>query len=112
MQKEIRKQQILKRKNFLPSLIITLLLLATLILILYFTDPKLPIYIVLFLINIFLFLFFMSSILFASSRRGLIIASCTVLFLVCRLFGIGNILNLILIVGLGIIFEIYANFKK
>ncbi len=103
---------ILKRRKVLPSLVVTVLLLLSLVLVVYFTDPSSSLSVVLFFINIFSFLFFMFSLLFANSRRGLLISSCLTIFLVLRLFGIGNVLNLILIVGLGIIIEIYANFKK
>lgn len=112
MHKEIRKQMILKRKNFLPSLIVTVLLLLTLISIVYFTDPKQSVFILLFFINLFVFLMFLFSLLFTSSRRGFVISICITIFAVFRLFGIGNILNAILIVGLGIIAEIYARFTK
>lgn len=112
MHKEIRKQMILRRKNFLPSLVITFLLLLSLISIVYFTDPKQSLFVILFLANTFSFFFFLFSLILASSRRGLIISICLTTFVIFRLFGIGNILNAILIAGLGIIADIYARFTK
>lgn len=112
MHKEIRKQMILKRKNFLPSLIITFLLLITLVSIVYFTDPGSSLFVFLFFVNSFVFLFFLFSLIFASSRRGLIVSTCLTMFVVFRYFGIGNILNAALIAGLGIIAEIYEQFTK
>lgn len=112
MHKEIRKQIILRRKNFLPSLIITFLLLLSLISIVYFTDPKQSLFICTFFVNLFTFLFFISSLISANSRRGLIISTCLTLFIVFRYYGIGNILNAVLIAGLGIIADIYARFTK
>lgn len=108
MQKEIRKQMILRRKNFLPSLIVTFLLFITLSSIIYFTDPKSSLFIFLFFVNIFSFFFFISSLILASSRCGFIISICITIFVILRYFGIGNILNAALITGLGIITEIYA----
>ena len=107
MHKEIRKQMILRRKNFLPSLIITLFLFLGLISIVYFTDPKQSFFIVLFFVNLFTFLFFLLSLVFANSRRGLIISTCFTIFAIFRFFGIGNILNATLLAGLGIIVETY-----
>ncbi len=112
MHKEIRKQMILKRRNFLPSLVVTLFLALTLTLIVYFTDPGSSIFVLLFFINLFAFLFFLFSLIVGNSRRGFIISLCVTIFTLFRMFGIGNILNLILIAGLGIIVEIYANFKR
>lgn len=112
MKKETRREMILRRKNFLPSLVITFLLLISLVAIIYFTDPNLSLFRFLFFINLFGFLFFLFSILFASSKRGLIISVCLSVFAVFRYFGIGNILNAILITSLGIIAEIYERFTK
>jgi len=107
-----RHNIILKRKNFLPSLIITLLLFLSLSSIVYFTTPPSPLFMFLFFINLFAFLFFLFSLILISSRRGLLTSLVITLFLLLRLFGVGNILNLIFLVGLAIIVEIYAHFKK
>ena len=103
MHKEIRKQMILRRKNFLPSLIVVLFLFLSLISIVYFTDPNQSVFIFLFFVNLFAFLFFLFALIFANSKIGLIISASMVLFAILRLFGIGNILNAVLITGLGII---------
>lgn len=112
MKKELQQKMVLRRKNFLPSLIIIIVLFLSLISIIYFTDPATQIFVLLLFINIFLFLFFLFALIFANSRRGFIISACITLFLIFRLFGIGNILNAILIASLGIITEIYAGFTK
>lgn len=65
-------------------------------------------FIFLFFVNFFSFVFFIFSLIFASSRRGLIVSTCLTIFVILRFFGVGNILNLILIVGLGIIIETYG----
>jgi len=112
MHKEIRKQMILRRKNFLPSLVITFLLFLSLISIIYFTDPGTSLFVLLFFTNLFAFLFFLFSLIFAGSRRGFIISICLTMFAIFRLFGIGNILNAILIAGLGIIALNYERLAK
>lgn len=108
MHKEIRKQMTLRRKNFLPSLIITFLLFLSLVSTVYFIEPRSSMFIFLFFVNFFSFVFFIFSLIFASSRRGLIVSTCLTIFVILRFFGVGNILNLILIVGLGIIIETYG----
>lgn len=103
MHKEIRKQMILRRKNFLPSLVITLLLFTSLVLTIYFLDPASSLNILIFFILIFTLSFFIFSLILANSKRGLIISFCITLFIILRYFGIGNILNAVLIAGIGII---------
>lgn len=112
MHKEIRKQMVLRRKNFLPSLVITILLGISLALIIYFTDPSESIFVFIFFLNLFLFSMFIFSLLFANSRRGLIISVCLTLFVILRYFGVGNILNAVLITGLGIIALLYERSTK
>lgn len=112
MHKEIRKQMVLRRKNFLPSLVITLFLLVSLISIIYFTDPNSSIFVFLFFLDLFTFLFILFSLLLTNSRTGLIISVCLTFFVILRYFGVGNILNAILLSGLGIIAEIYERFTK
>ncbi len=110
--KEKRKEMILKRKNFLPSLVITILLFLALVLLIYFTDPSFQFFLVLFFaIVLLLFLFFLS-ILFGNTRRGFLVSLVITIFLLLRYLGIGNLLNLFLLISLGVIIEIYANLKK
>ncbi len=112
MQKEIRKEMILRRKNFLPSLVIIIVLFTTLVSILYFTDPSSQLFLILFFTNLFAFLIFFLSLIFGNSRRGLILSICITIFTILRMLGVGNILNAILLASLGIIAEIYASTTK
>lgn len=112
MHKEIRKQMVLRRKNFLPSLIITFILLISLITIVYFTDPKSTVFIIIFFVNLFTLLFFLFSLILANSKRGIIIASCITIFMLLKMFGVGNILNALLLIGIAIIALIYEQFTK
>lgn len=112
MHKEIRKQMVLRRKNFLPSLIITFILLLALISTIFFLDPAKSLNIFLFITNLFVFLIFLFSLILGSSKLGLIISFCITLFIILRYFGIGNILNAVLIAGLGIIALLYERTTK
>jgi len=60
-----------------------------------------------FLALIFVLLLFLFSLLFNGTRRGFVIAASTTLFLILRLLGLGNILNLLLLVGVSATIEWY-----
>lgn len=107
MKKELRKQAILKRKNFLPSLILTIILWIALGAVTYFVDPQTFGAIYLFFLLVFFSLLFTFSLILGSTRRGLILSVSLTLFLILRYFGIGNILNLVLILALGLVAELY-----
>src|SRR5687768_10285102 len=100
MRNNLRKEQLLKRKNFLPTLLITVFLWILLGGLIYFVDPDtfgaLPLFFIL-LFSSFLFTF---SLLFASTRRGLITSISLTLFSLLLYFGVGNLLNLILILAI------------
>lgn len=107
MRNNLRKEQLLKRKNFLPTLLITIFLWSLLAGLIYFVDPDtfgaLPLFFIL-LFASFLFIF---SLLFASTRRGLITSISLSLFSVLLYLGVGNILNLILILAIAVCIELY-----
>ena len=105
--KENRRQQVLKRKNFLPSLIATLVLWAILALTIYFLDPFTVGALPLFFILVFFCLLFTSSLLFGNTRRGLVLTFALTIFLFLRYLGVGNLLNFILIAGLSLTIELY-----
>jgi hypothetical protein len=111
MKKELRQQQAVRRKNFLPTLLVTIFLWLLVAGIIYFIDPHtfgvLPLFFVLILIA-FLFSF---SIIFSHTRRGFLAALGLTLFIILRYFGVGNILNLLLISGVIIALEIYFTRK-
>ncbi|MCJ7805321.1 hypothetical protein MUP46_01625 [Patescibacteria group bacterium] len=111
MKKELRKQAILRRKNFLPSLIVTMVLWVVTAGIVYFVDPQTFGAIPVFFFMVILSLLFTLSILFANTRRGIITTLCVMIFLILRYFGIGNILNLLFIFALGGTIEFYFSRK-
>ncbi|MFH1971454.1 MAG: hypothetical protein ABIJ05_03680 [Patescibacteria group bacterium] len=105
--KEDRKRKIKYRKNFLPTLIVTIFFWLGSFSIVYFVEPDnfgvIPVFFVVF----FLSLFFTFSTIFANTRRGAIISLSFVIFLFLKYLGIGNILNAILISGIAITTEVY-----
>lgn len=111
VKKELRKQAILRRKNFLPSLIVTMVLWILTAGVVYFVEPQTFGAIPVFFFIVFLSLLFTLSILFANTRRGVIATLCAMIFLVLRYFGIGNILNLLFIFALGGTIEFYFSRK-
>jgi len=113
MKKDIRHKQILKRKNFFPTLLITITLWLLLAGLVYFTGPEDFFAVPAFFFVSFLVLLFSFSIIFSNTRRGLVAALGLILFLILRYFGVGNVLNLILIIAILICFELYfSRFQK
>jgi hypothetical protein len=104
-------EQRLKRKNFLPTLLITILLWIMLGGLVYFVDPSFFGAIPLFFVTTFTVLLFTSSLLFANSRRGLIISISLSLFLLLTYLGVGNILNLILLTAIAVCIDLYFTLK-
>lgn len=111
MRKEIRKQQILKRKNFFPTLLVILLLWLLLAGLVYFIDPGILGAVFLFFVLLFLAFLFTFSLIFANSRRGLVASLSMFLFAILAYLGVGNILNFILIVAIAITVELYFTLK-
>src|SRR3989344_6764303 len=109
--KEKRKQQVLKRKNFLPTLLLTILLWGLFGGLVYFIDPNTFGAIPLFFILLFVTLLFTFSLIFANSRRGLAISISMTLFAMLAYLGIGNVLNLILILAIAVAIELYFTLK-
>lgn len=107
--KNRRLKEVRKRRSFWPTLVLTVLLVGVLAGLIYFVDPGAAGAVPAFFILTFLFLLFGFSLLFANSRRGLLIASDLTILLILRYFGIGNILNLLLILGITASIEAYAH---
>ena len=112
MRRDLRKNQILKRKNFLPTLVVTILLWILLGLLVYFVDPTYFGAIFSFFVLVFMALLFTISLFFASSRRGLIGAISIVFYLFLAYLGIGNYLNLVLIIAIAVCIELYFGAKQ
>lgn len=102
-----RNREIKSRKNFLPSLLVTVFLFILIVLLILSTNPDNLFFVFLFFVLSFGFFVFLFSLLLANTRRGIIAALAIVTFLVLRYFGVGNLLNGILIIGATIASEIY-----
>lgn len=105
--KERRKKEILERKSFLPTLAVIALLILFLTALVIFVDPVAFGAVILFLILVFLVVLFTFALIFGNSRRGFVAAIALTVFLLLKYLGIGNLLNLILIVCIALAFEIY-----
>ena len=105
--KEDRKNRIKNRKNFLPTLIVTMLFWLGSFTIIYFIEPDTFGIIPIFFVVFFLSLLFSFATVFANTRRGIIISLSLIIFLFLRYLGIGNILNALLLLGVAITTEIY-----
>ncbi|OGM20708.1 hypothetical protein A2714_03430 [Candidatus Woesebacteria bacterium RIFCSPHIGHO2_01_FULL_38_9] len=107
MKRERRQKEAKLRKNFFPSLIIILILWSLVTALIYFASPETFGIIPLFFVLIFLALSITLSTLFANTRRGVISAVAITVFILLRYFGVGNIVNFLLLIGLGIVIELY-----
>jgi len=104
---KLHKKEVLKRKNFLPTLMVTFFLWLTLGGIVYFLEPDTFGILPLFFVLTFFALLFTFSIIFSHTRRGFLTTLGLILFLILRYFGIGNLLNFFLIFGILITVEFY-----
>ena len=96
-----------KRKNFLATLLLAVLFWGVWGWLVYFKAPTENFLLLAFYVSLFLAVFFTSALIFANSRRGLLLASLIILSLLFRYYQIGNLLNIILLASIFVIFEIY-----
>ena len=108
---EFRKKQIRLRKNFFPTLIVIIILITMLALIITYVSPDNPGIIFLFFIFLFSIILFSTSMAFANSRRGLLTAIGSTIFVILRYVGIGSLINFLLIFALCVSCEIYLSKK-
>lgn len=111
MKRKDRKEQVLKRKNFLPTLLLTILFWFLLGALIYFVDPGTFGVVPLFFITFFVALLFTFSLIFANSRRGFLASLSLSLFSILMYLGVGNWLNLGLILAIAVCIEIYFSLK-
>lgn len=102
-----------KRKNFLPTLILILVLWVSLGGLIYYVDPELvKDMVVPGLYLPFFLMFFPASFLtlaavFTNSRRGLLGAMMITGFLVLRIYKLGNFLNFLLLLAIAVAVDRY-----
>ena len=95
-----------RQKNYLPTLILTLILWSFLLSFIFYVEPELVkdifikgLYFPFF--SLFIPVSFLSlTLIFGNTRRGLLIAIGLGVFLILRIYELGNILNLLLITGI------------
>lgn len=98
-----------KRKNFFPTLLLGVffwLLFAFLVL---FIPPETFGAVPAFFILLFLAILFPTALIFANTRRGFLLASGVIAFLLLRLLGVGNILSVALLLGIILAVEYYLS---
>ena len=110
--KKIREQKVKMRKNFFPALILTSFSWGFIFLIIYFLSPESIGIILLFFIFLFISLFLTLSLIFTNTRRGGLVSCGLILFILLRYFGVGNILNFLLILGIVIATDFYLSKSK
>jgi apolipoprotein N-acyltransferase len=103
----LRQKKIQARKNFLPTLVLTICLWLSLATLVYFIDPDTALAIPVFFLVVFFALLFTFSTILANSRRGLVISSGLTVFSILRYLGIGHIINLLLIIAVAVTVELY-----
>lgn len=107
-----------RRKNFLATFILILFFWTIFWLMVFFVDPVLiknifiPGFYLPFFIDLFLALFFTLAVIFANSQKSLLFSSGIIIFLILRLYHLGNFLNAILIISLIFVLEKYFTKKN
>lgn len=104
-----RRKKIRRRNNFFPTLIIIIISWFTIAAIIYFINPATLGAVPLLFLIFFIALLFTFSTLLANSEKGLVVAITVTLFLLLRYLGVGNIINFLLLVGLGITTNLYLS---
>ncbi len=107
-----------RRKNFLPAFFLGLLSWAGVAFFIFFVDPEvlcnfiIPGSYIPFFLFLFLAVFFTGSLLFGHTRRGLLTAIGVVTYFFLRLFGLGHLLNSLLLIGFLVFFELALSSQK
>ena len=96
-----------KRKNFLPTLIITTTLWLTIFALIYLVSPTNYTAVPLFFVFLFFALLLTFSLVLANTRRGFIVSVSIIFFLILRYLGVGHVVNLLLIAAVAITLEYY-----
>ena len=110
--KEVRKQrekELKKRKNFFPLLVFTIVLWFIFSLVIILTDPDKKGALELFMAVLFSASFFTFALILGKTRRGLLMAIGITIFFFLRYLGVGNLLNLALLMGILFAFEFYLS---
>ena len=96
------------RKNFFAAAVITAVLWIVWAIMFFLVPPEGAMPFVFLLIS-FLVVLFSGALIFANTRRGLLLSLGVVSFMLLRYFEIGNYLNLVLLAGLLLSVEYYLS---
>ena len=108
MKKKLKNQpKIKKRRNFFPTLVLAILFWAALSWLIYTFAPSNHWLITAFYLLLFIAVFLTVALILANSRRGFLIATGLVCFLIFRYYNLANYLNLILFAGILISLEFF-----
>lgn len=98
-----------KRKNFLLSFAIAILLWLVWSVIFLFIPPEAYLAPIAFLATTLLAVFLTASLLFANTRRGLLTALGIIIIMVLNYYGTGNYLNIVLVTGILLTTDYYLS---
>jgi hypothetical protein len=101
------KERIKIRKNFLPTVLVTIFFWICWGLIFYLVPPETFLMPLVFIVLTFFAVLFPSALIFANTRRGMFAASYITLIMILNYLDLGNILNFLLLLGLFIALEYY-----
>ncbi|MDO8503706.1 MAG: hypothetical protein Q7S60_03370 [bacterium] len=101
-----------RRRNFLPTLLVTVILWGILTIIFFFIPPEAFLAPFLFLAVVFLTILFTGSLIFANTRRGLLLALGILVFMLLNYYNIGNYLNIALLVGILVTLDYYLSHRN
>jgi len=105
------KRSRLKRKNFLPTLILAILVWGVWLWLIFSFPPANNFLLFTFYFLLFLATFLTAALIFANSRRGLLLALFLIFFLFFRYHHLANVLNILILAGIFISLEIYFSKK-
>ncbi|MBI2007422.1 MAG: hypothetical protein HYS83_01850 [Candidatus Blackburnbacteria bacterium] len=100
-----------KRKNFLLSFAVALLLWLSWLAIFLFIPPEAFFVPIVFLAVTFLAIFLTVTILFSNTRRGLLTALGAIIFMILNYYHATNYLNIVLVGGVLLTIEYYLSRK-
>lgn len=101
------KSRFQRRRNFLPTLLVTIILWGIFAVIFFFVPPETNLLPLLFLVVVVLASLFTGSLIFANTRRGFLLALGILVFMLLNYYNIGNYLNIVLLVGILFAAEYY-----
>jgi hypothetical protein len=97
----------LRRKNFLPSLFVTVFFWVLLGVLVLYTNPEMAVNLFSFFLVLFFAFLFTFSLIFVNSRRGFLMALAITFYMLLRFLGLGGLINLLLLFGIVAAIEFY-----